>query len=240
MTRPIRALGAGLDLVPELLLRQVILEGLVELAADRVRIDELFERVDSLVHNSGSVYLRDMRAAVEAMVPGGPGPGIAVRVGYPGSDAHWPVVSIVPERADEDRGGASMGDVLHKGKEIIGTYNEDAPVLADFKVYRYTVHGIDETVTLQVGSWTTVPEQSAALGAVVQHLIFRHKSRLVEAGVRDIDLSSSGFEPDPDQYPAVGYVPLLRCALSWTRRQTRRKGPVPVAWTLRPPTFSNE
>ncbi len=241
MTRPARALGAGLDLVPELLVRQTLIEGLVELASDQVRLDELFERVDSLEHASGEVFLADMRETVERMVAGSADNyGITVRVGYPHGDTRWPFVSIVPERSDEAAGGASMGDILHRGTEIIGTYDEDAPDPDAFRVFKHTVIGTDETTTLQIGSWAVVPEESAALAAVVHHLLIRHKGRLTEAGVRDVDLSTSGFQPDADLYPAIGYVPLLRCTIAWTRRQTRRRGPVPTSWTLRTPSFGNE
>ena len=37
-----RHVGAGMDLIPELLIRQIIIEGLVELAGDPFRQEELF------------------------------------------------------------------------------------------------------------------------------------------------------------------------------------------------------
>ena len=105
--------------------------------------------------------------------------------------------------------------------------------------FRHRIIGSEWTTTIQVGSWAAAPEESVLLHSVVKHLLFRHKGRVQTSGVRDVSLSESGFEPDPQLHPRTGYVPLVRCTLHWQWRQTRRK-PSPTFFTLQPATFTND
>lgn len=236
MTRPVRAMGGGSTLAPELILRQLLLEGLYELAGDAPRLDELFGRVDTLRSADADAWLVELRQEVERMLPGRQSSGLTVRVGYPGQDARWPYVSIVMERDDEDASGATVGDTLSERTEVIGTF--DANDASSVRLYTHTVLGCDEKLTLQVGIWTRAPERAAALTAVIQHLLFRHKGDLAKAGARDLSMATSGFAPDPDAYATVGFVPLIRVTMTWTRRQTRTSGPHPSSWTYAT-TFGN-
>ena len=229
--------GAGMLETPELLVRQVLLEGLVELAGDEARLDELFGRVDDLRQGSQDEWVDDFKVALRRMAQLHGDGGVSVGVGYPMDDAHYPYVSIVTDSAGESPGGASMGDVLGRTYSVIGTPTADD---ADSTVStRHTVIGVDYTTSVQVGCWALAPEESTLLLTVVRHLLFRHKGRLTTAGVRDITLSESGFQPDPTLYPRTGYVPVVRCTLEWTLRQTRRTRRVPTRVRVVSVSFSN-
>lgn len=222
---------------PELLLRQVLLEGLVELAGDLPRLDELFARVDDLRQGSQDEWVQDFKDEFRRMAKLHADGGISVGVGYPMDDAHYPYVSIVTDSAAESPGGASMGDVLGRAYDVTST-----PTADDFNSTvstRYTTIGADYTTSLQVGCWALAAEQSILLQTVVRHLVFRHKGRLASAGVRDVTLSESGFQPDPSVYPRTGYVPVIRCSMEWTLRQTRRTRRVPTRARVSAIVFSN-
>lgn len=229
--------GSGMLETPELLLRQVLMEGLVELAGDEARLGELFARTDDLEQGTQDEWVADFKAALRRMARLHDEGGVAVSVGYPMDDAHYPYVSIVTDSAGESPGGASMGDVLGRAYSIVGT-----PTAADPNSTvstRHTVIGVDYTTTVQVGCWALAPEESTLLLTVVRHLLFRHKGRLVASGVRDVTLSESGFQPDPSMYPRTGYVPVVRCTLEWTLRQTRRTRRVPTRVRVVTVSFTN-
>ena len=229
--------GAGMLETPELLIRQVLLEGLVELAGDVPRLDELFTRVDTLLQGSQADMVRDFKAVIRRMARLSDDGGIAVGVGYPMDDARYPFVSLVIDSAAESPGGASMGDVLGCAYDLQST-----PTAADSNSTvstRYTVIGTDYTTNIQVGCWALAAEESTLLLTAVRHLLFRHKGRMTLAGVRDVTISESGFQPDPNQYPRTGYVPVIRCSLEWTLRQSRRTRRVPTRAGITTLTFSN-
>lgn len=228
--------GAGTLESAELLVRQVLLEGLVELAGDDVRMSELFERADDLDQGSQTMWTADLKAAVRRMVTSAPVQGgVLIGVGYPNNAAVLPFVSIIAESAAEDAGGATMGDILHRFYETVGTPSATDPSAS--RSVRHLVTGVDYTTAVQVGTWTTAPEDSLALHAVVRHLLFRHKGRMVRGGVRELSFSENGFAPSSELYPYTGYVPVLRCTIEWTLRQTRRTSPVPTRVTMRSGTF---
>lgn len=239
MTEPAKHIGVGMNPAPEFLVRQILLEGFVDARNDRLMLDEVFGRVDTMDQGSQNQWLIDLRKAFQRMADLGGSGGIDIGLGYPNDNARWPYVSIVMEAGREDTSQATFGDVLSVDYEVIGDISQTDSTTS--KSYQHTVIGSEWATTLQVGSWTTVPEESLMLHAMVNALLFRHKRRLEEAGVREIDFSESGFQPE-ERYiqRGVGYVPVLRAALQWTRRQTLVEGPVPRYFTLNTPTYTNE
>ncbi len=226
-----RAFGSGMSLAPELLLRQVLMEGLVELAGSPSRLAELFGRTDDMRHGSQEQWTRDMQDAAQGLVAieG----GVPVLIGYPAGNARLPVVSIVLESGREDTSGATVGDIAGTALETIG--DPSAPTRYDLQQRL----AVPWDTALQLGCWATGPEESVLLGAVVKSIVFRDKGRLMEAGVLDVGLSETGMQPDPQLYPRIGYVPIIRASLSWTWRQTRKTTGAPVTYTLLPATFGN-
>jgi len=227
MTEPIKHRGSGQTITPELLVRQVLLEGLVELAGDRFRQDELFARVDDMLQGTQDAWAKEMRAALLRMAQPGRKGGISVAVGYPQDEALLPYVSIIGDAGSEEGNQASMGDVLGRH------FDQDTGTL-------YTVIGTEWSSTIQIGSWATVGEESTLLHQLVKHVAFRAKGSLIAAGVRDVSLSESGFAPGEVYYPRVMWVPMLRLTLEWTYRQTRRKRPVATSFQITTTNFGNE
>lgn len=236
MSEPVKHAGAGMGETPELLVRQVLLEGFVELAGDAVRIDELFARVDDLLQGTAEEWRDDFRTMLRRMAQVGDDGGIRIGVGYPAEHIRLPYVSVVPESGSENAGGASMGDLIQRTYEQSGTPSATDPSAS--RTTRHSVYGVDWTTNVQVGSWALAPEEATVLHTVIRHLLFRHKGRLTTAGVRELSFSESGFQPDPTYYPRTLFVPTIRCGMDWTFRNTRRTKPVPTRVTMRSGTFS--
>lgn len=237
ITDAVTPLGSGMLETPELLLRQVLLEGLVELAGDEPRLDELFARVDDLRQGTQDDWVDDFKAGVRRMAQLHAPGGIMVGVGYPMDDARYPYVSILTDSAGESAGGATLGDILGQTFVVQST-----PTAADFNSTvsrKITTIGTDYSTSLQVGCWALAAEESTLLLTVVRHLLLRHKDRMKAAGVRDITMSESGFQPSPDMYPRTGYVPIVRVSLEWTLRQTIHHRRVPTRARLRVVSITN-
>lgn len=242
-TDSLRHQGSGMGIVPELLLRQVILEGLVELAGDEYRQTELFRRVDDMLQGTQEDWNDEFKTALRRMTNISARDGIQCAVRYPDLETRMPFVSIVPESGAEDESQATFGDLLGQDVITVGTIpvGEDPSNPAtdlSARLERRQVIGNEWTTNLQLGSWTEVPEESILCHALVKHLVFRHKHRLQDAGFREIALSEGGFEPSPTMQQRTGYVPFVRCTLRWTWRQSVRKN-VPYFFTLNLPTKSN-
>lgn len=227
MTTPPRHLGSGHTLVPELLVRQVLLEGLVELAGDRFRQDEIFGRVDDMLQGTQDDWNQEMRTALLQMVRPGALGGIRVAVGYPHAEARLPHVSIVTEAGSEEGGQATMGDVLHR------TFDEDTGT-------QHLVKGTEWSSVVQIGSWATSGEASTLLAQMVRNVVFEKKGSLIAAGVRELTLSETGFQPGDEHWPRVMWVPMLRVNMEWTFRQTMRRRPVPTSFQISRTTYTNE
>ena len=233
MTTPIRPYGTGLLLVPELLVREVLLEGMAELAGDEFRLDEMFGRKDeALLTGTATTWLQEMRDIFRTMVEE-ESRGIGVGVGYPSEHVHLPYVSIVSSGGGEDDSSATMGNVLSRRGEALGNMADDSA-----RAREHTALGLDWRTTVQVGSWTTSPELSTVLHAAVKHILFRLKGRLAVAGVLDVALSDAGFEPDPRFHPRTAYVPVVSVRLGHTMVQTRRVDPAPTKITTGSGKFS--
>lgn len=225
MTTPSN-LTSGTSIGPEMLLRQVIMEGLQILGSDELRLQALFRRLDDLRHGTHERWQETMLNEARTLVDfEGPG-GLRVGVGYPDVDTpHFPYVSILLESGREAQG--SVGDVHRRRYERIGN-----------RVYSVTETGSEWSSVLQVGSWTTSAERSHALHEMLRSVFFHDKGRLHAAGVYDLDCNETGFVPDPQWYPRVGYCPTWRVTMDWTYTTERRRGPLPTNFTLGAPAVS--
>ena len=237
MTTPEIHAGAGMLEAPEMLIRQVLLEGLVELAGDEAQLDELFGRVDDMQQGSQDEMRADWKRVVRRMAQIGGEGGIEVGVGYPMDGARYPYISVTIDSSSENPGGASMGDLIARQFEQNGVPDPD-DASTSYSI-RHSVYGVDQSTSIQVGCWALAAEEASLLQSTVRHLLYRHKGRLTTVGVRELTYGESGFQPDPQMYPRTGYVPILRATLTWTLRHTRRTGPVPTRVTMLAPRFSN-
>jgi len=234
MTAPVHQRGAPTSFVPELLVRQVLIEGLHDLGGDRFRLEELFRRVDDLTGGSQVEWLEEFRERFGEILRSEW--GLPVNIGYPDQASHLPCVSVVLSRSDENEGEARCGDLVDVRYEQIGTPEEDDPTTS--RTYRHDILGGGWIGTVQVGTWTVAPEESLLISQAVYSALLEGKGRLLAAGVHDLSFSEAGFEPSPDLAARTAYVPTLQCTMRWTRLQTRRTGPVPTRATFLTPTWS--
>lgn len=205
-------LGAGMEIAPELVLRQALMEQLRLLAGDRRRLEDLVRRTDALASSTAADWSVDLtRAALRMLLPSRPEDEVRVMLGYPVDAAVMPCVSIVMASGSEDVGEAVMGDVIGRSTAMEGA-----------SLVERTTLGLDYRSTVQVGSWTTAAEESLLLHALVHESLVLAKGALYGAGVHDLSLSDSGFEPDDKHYPSTGFVPVWQCSIRWTRRTTLR------------------
>ena len=124
-TLPVVPTGVGNSMALPFLVREVLLEGLVELAGDEARIDELFARWDGLLQGSQEETVVDFKRRLKRMAIVGQVDGIMVNVGYPMSDARYPALSVIARNAAEDTGASVLGDVLAITGTYTGTPTED-------------------------------------------------------------------------------------------------------------------
>lgn len=205
--------GSGMALVPELALRQALIEEFRLLASDRDRMLEIVRRVDDLRESSGADWERDLRqAAVRMLLPEHPGEGVRFGLGYPDGDGVMPFVSIVVGASPEDASNATMGNVQHRRCQFEGD-----------RLIEFTTLGEPYTTNVQVGSWTTAPEESLLLHSLVREALKAGEGRLARAGILELSLADVGLEPDSDDFPRTGYVPVWQCSIRWTRRMVRRR-----------------
>jgi hypothetical protein len=229
--------GAGIDIVPELLIREVLLYGFRELCGDAFRMDKLFHRVDDLLGGTQEEWAQDLKNALLRMAKPADRGALRIGVGYPTTAIVTPYVSIVLESGAENTAEAAVGDVLSRASHVIGTLRSDDERAA--RVIESTTLGVGWQSTIQIGSWSRVPEESLLLHAAVRQILFRDKGRLVAAGVHEVGFTDTGFAPSRDEYPDTGYVPVLRCSISWTLRDVRRLSPVPTRVNMRRGSFGN-
>lgn len=229
--------ASGMGIVAELLVREVLFNGLHELANDEVALAELVQRVDTLRDGSQDTWTADLVAAFRSMMDPASDDYLQFRMGLPFEAGHLPCVSLIKEAGAEDTGGAVAGDVLDEKYVQIGTYDYTpqagslptpsvvAPVTGTPLLEKHTKIGTAWTTTVQVGSWTTSVELSLVLDAAINHVLFRDKGRLAAAGVVDVGLTEGGSPTDESQQVSlrVGYVPLQRVTLDWIRAQTFRE-----------------
>jgi len=236
--------GAGHHESPLLRVRQVLMEGLVQLAGDRTRLEELFGRVDDLLQGTQTEYTKEFSDYLQEKVRALNGPdGVRVRVGYPHSDdMALPHIGIVVESGSEDTGGDVSGDLQRESVEAQGTapstIEYDAGEFGAYKVVQESVLGIDWTSNVQITCWALSGEEAELWKSAVLNVLIRDKGRLQVGGIREIRLSESGFMPSGDYQPRVMYVPVVRVTASWTVRQTMRQK-VPYAVKLGTRTYGN-
>lgn len=231
MTDVLRDFGSGMSWTPELLLRQVLLEGVLALAGDEFRMAEMVQRADTLDQSSRAQWERDFRDTIADLAEHGPGKApLRIKLGYPHEQAVYPHVSIVLASGSEDRAQATVGDRLGQTTEHRGTPTEDDPSAS--RAIEHTLIGLGWTTTLEIGVWAVAPEQAILIHALLKHLILYEKGRMVAAGVTEMSISETGFTPG-EGWGRVGFVPVIRCTMAWTIQSTLRKGPVPTRVTLR-------
>jgi hypothetical protein len=224
------------------------MEELLVLAGDEPRLDELFARSDNLLQGSQDArpkshrvsYVDELKTHLKILVQAG---DVPVRLSHPQADARLPWISVMPERGGEDPGGAVAGQLLDQKLEAIGPlptseeYIETGGQVAR-RLIRHRIEGTEWNTTVSVGCWATSGEEAELLASVVRHLVFRVQGQLADAGVYDIALSESGFEPDTRMHPRTMWVPTVQCRIRWQFKQTRRQR-VPYAITVGAGSFSN-
>lgn len=220
---PLRHRGAGMNIVPELQVRQMLMEELYKLASDEIAIEEVVSRIDDLRQGTQEAWTKDLTAALKDLLDPGSRNPLWVKVGYPLTEAELPCISIVNDGGSEDERGAVMGDILDVSYQLMGTQS-----------FKYTTLGVDQISHVQVGSWATAPELALLMDAAVRFAAFRGKGALDAAGVWEVGFTNAGFpNPAPELLPRVGYVPMTRIQLQWTYRTTLREGPVPNSARVR-------
>jgi hypothetical protein len=228
MTLP-KHYGGGMFFVPELQLRKVLIDGLVDLAGDDERMDILFGRVDDLLGGTQDDWVSEMKDAFRAMAT--TTTRLRVLVGYPPDHAFLPCYSIVESNGSEQSQGTTHADIWKLDVEKEGVVNEKdltGEITEYPRLVQTTTIATPWSSTVQIGSWAISPEGSVVLQAVARAILDKDKGRLHKAGVHNIALSTpGGFQPDPNRYPTVGYVPIISVALDWSCIQQTRQGPKP-------------
>jgi hypothetical protein len=234
MTAPSQPRYANTGPVAEFVIREQIVEGLIELRDSPQQLGELTTRFDSMPQGSETEWSVQCRAMLLHMLDPEGGEFVTVSLGHPSSDATLPWVGIVHRGESEDMAAASMGDVLDVQNEHIGTSDD----LTHFHIRKHITRGVTVSSQVEIAVWAVSAEASVILHEAVQYVLFRRKGHIAAAGVRDMVMRTDGFEPREDMLPRVSYVPTVTLTCSVQRRAvvTRDNIPHQVAITF---TFSS-
>lgn len=231
----ISPIGAPASFSPDMMLRQVLHEGLAYLASDPQRVADLYGRFDDLSSGSQADMLADFTAALKELVAWGSDTALRIHLGYPQDDAVLPCISIVHDAGSEQPGTATYNDLLAASHDLQGV--DDIDDWSTQNCIQYRHQGVDYTSQLQLGSWATSPEESWLIHEAVRAVLLTDKGPMRKAGIMDVNVSESGFAPDNRMRPRVAWVPMLSLRLDWFMRQTSRiKVPSRAKVTL---SFSN-
>ncbi|MGB0972406.1 MAG: hypothetical protein ACPGVG_15815, partial [Mycobacterium sp.] len=115
MTTPQTSHGAGAEIVPELLMREVLTRGIAALRRDEIRQRELFRRVDTeLDYNSAEDTENDwVHYFTHELSNIGHDNALRLGLGYPEDAQMLPYISIIDESTTENGEGATCADVAH-------------------------------------------------------------------------------------------------------------------------------
>ncbi len=233
-TTAVHPQGSGSNILPELLLRQMLIAGLTELSGDQARLDELFARHDDLYGGSQDLWEADQKAAFRQLIE--TRGGIGVGVGEPIAQARLPWISCILESGGES-GEQVVGNILAVSQQQVGTPVADDPGAS--RVIEHKVIGTGMTSRVQIGVWALAPEESMLLFSAVREVAFRDQGSLMTAGVTEVSFTESGFSPDQRVYPLIGYIPVLSATLTWTFRSTRRTDQIKTRARVLPGRFGN-
>lgn len=232
--------GSNNQFSPDLLVRQVLLEGLALLARDPVRSTMLYERFDDLVGGSQDEQPGSWRARLRELTQYGAEEALQIGVGHPHDAARLPYVGVVLDSGSEVASMARLNDLQAVSHEVIGEDVQNGDGSYDFGSQRVIQHRhrqTDWTSSIQVSTWATTPEESLLVHEAVREVLLNDKGRLRPAGITNVSFSDTGFAPDVQIRPRTGWVPVLSVSMEWDLTQVqRRRVPSRVTGTL---TFAN-
>ncbi len=224
---PMRPRYANTPLTAEFVIREQLVEGLVEAAQDPGQLDELVARFDNLLQGSQQQMPIDWRAMLVDYLNPASSNVLRVILGYPPADITLPVVAIGMVGEVEDPTSASLADGLVVLNEKLGdiTTNPDG-----FRIIQHHVRGVDHVTTLEISVWHTAMEGAILLQEAVRYVLFRRKGALTSAGIRNLQMTLNSLQPD-DTMPNVAMVPRIMVTLTYQARQTVSEDPVPHKMT---------
>lgn len=224
MSRP---LGTGGE-VPLEFIRQVLVEGLLALASDPIRLDDALERHDEGADRSDAEkYSAEAKRRIKAILQTS---GIEVALQYPADNAKTPTISIVVMSETENRANAPCGDLMGHETEIIGvaqsSSSDDWITAPTSKAYRRETLITQFNAPVQVGIWAQAGDVFL-LFRLLRQVLLAEKPRLEEAGILEASMSTGGFNPDPERWPDFPMVLTITYSLVYDYRFDKRTGPVP-------------
>lgn len=222
--RASRHRGAGMNIVPELVVMEALAIGLQQLAEDPDAIAECVDRLDAMQQNDPEDWRNGMIIALQEMLRPGSDTRINLFVGFDAAVANMPAVHVENAGGGENTGEAEVGD-------IIGTYyslrnavdDPDIDTLADTQhmAIRHLVRGVGQNTQVTLGCWDPAPERALLIQAAARWAIFTGKAHLGNRGIHEVSWSEGAITPNPEMLPRpVSYVPTLTLTLHWTFRAT--------------------
>jgi hypothetical protein len=200
---------------PRLTLRQALYEHFADLRSNPAAVTSMLRRDDTLLTSSAEEQLRE-RARYLRETP------IDFRLGYPPGEAALPAVCLIEEANSE--ADTVMGGLFDSQTRPVGdTYEIVEQVGSNWRQ------------TIQVSCWATQPFASEVIATAIEHAAIFAKGALMAIGCTDVTISRDGMEaPNPQLYPRVAYLPIVRVTLAWERTAERRHFPVAARIFLQP------
>lgn len=256
MTAPSLPAGANALTVLPRAVRGMLWQGLRELANDPQALDSLLALPPpSLREPDAEAWAAEARAVLLSVTAGTPGQRrLTIAAGYPVSDAAMPWVSVITETGSEAPAETFLGDWHVSRPELVG---QALAVLADGSteplsspptigtvdarfapVITHEVRGSGATEQIQVAVWHPVVEVAELLHAALRRVALLRKGDLDAVGARSVGLAWSGFQPNQQVYPRLGWVPMLRLTVGYALAHAERVGPQPAGVRVLPGRFN--
>lgn len=211
---------------PFLLLKQVLEEGLIELAAQRWLLEHLLERVD-VPQRPGEAerWTRDRAQEVMALVQRTDQP-LVFDTAYPDSAVHLPRVVLLPSGGGRDD-SALEGPFL--APISLPQAGPEDPTTGAKSVRVIEPRLIPWTTQVQISTWIPSTELALVVHDLLIAVVSANEARLTEAGVREISMLRERELMQPawerEQAPVV---PSFELTLRWERIVPRSLYPVPT------------
>lgn len=212
-------------------LRQIVLEGFVQLAADDDLLLFLLRRTDATRHGAAAEWPSTMAGRIRKAVLGNQ-ERLDVIYDYPRSLASFPVISLIMDQDSQDTGADRLG----QGEEETRTHRRGTLGVGAAEIARmaaYTPFVRPWRGQVQVGCWWDPDESARVLYALTQWVLLQWHGYAQGSGIRELSIGTGGGFVVPQESQPTFRGLTFMANLRWDRVGLARRAPVPTTASIR-------
>lgn len=212
-------------------IRQIVLEGFLQLVADEELLRFLLRRTDGTRHGAAEEWPAQMARRIRDAVIGRTN-RLDVLLDYPRTVASFPVITLILGEDSEDVGANRVG---HGEEETVshrrGSLGVGAAEVARVASYRPFVRPWRGSI--QVGCWWDPDESTRVLYALTQWVLLQWHSYAEKSGIKELSIASGGgFVAPVESQPSFRGL-TFTANVRWHRVGLSRRAPVPTTASIR-------